>query len=187
MANTDRPNGFTPIMLIDGSPFNSAIRKYHVDVLNATAIFVGDAVTLEADGNVAPAAAGGVVLGVCTGVVVDREVAATEHPGYLPATTAGDIYVSVGPNVLYEVQEDGAVSTLASTDIGANIDLVAGAGSATTGRSAHELDSDTVTSAGSAQFRLVDYVRREDNEVGVANSKWIVRVHESHLNATNGI
>lgn len=187
MANADRPNGFTPIMLIDGSPFNGAVRKYSVDATNATAIFPGDAITLEADGNVTPAAAGGVVLGVCTGVVVDRTIAATEHPGYLPATTAGEIYVAVGPNVLYEVQEDGLVSQLAATDVGANIDLIAGAGSTTTGRSAHELDSDTVTSAGSAQFRLVDYIRREDNEVGVANSRWIVRVHESHLNATNGI
>lgn len=187
MANSDRPSGFTPIMLIDGSPFNSAVRVYPVDAANATAIFVGDAVTLEDDGHVAPAAAGGVVLGVCTGVVVNRTIAATEHPGYLPATTAGYVYVAVGPNVLYEVQEDGVGGALAETNIGNNIDLIAGAGSTTTGRSAHELDSNTATAAGSAQFRIVDYVHRADNDITAVNSKWIVRVHESHLNAANGV
>lgn len=180
-------HGFTPIMLIDGSPYNGAVRKYPVDSSNATAIFVGDAITLEDDGNVTPAAAGGIVLGVCTGVVVNRSVAATEHPGYLPASTAGYIYVAVGPDVLYEVQEDGVGGALAATNIGNNIDLIAGTGSTTTGRSAHEIDSNTATAAGSAQFRIVDYVHREDNDITAVNSKWIVRVFESHWTTTNGI
>lgn len=187
MANADRPNGFIPVRTVSGSPFNDAVEIYPVDASNATAIFVGDAVTLEADGNCAPAAAGGVVLGVCVGIEVDRTVSATEHPGYLPATTAGNIRVAVGPDVLYEVQEDGDTSQLAATDVGANIDLIAGAGSTITGRSAHELDSDTVTSAGSAQFRIVKFMPRADNEVGSTGARWIVRVHESHFAATNGI
>ena len=68
MANADRPRGFTPVGTIDGSPYNSAIRTYPVDVANATAIFPGDAVTLEADGNVAAAGSTSVILGVCVGV-----------------------------------------------------------------------------------------------------------------------
>lgn len=187
MANADRPNGAVPVMTLDGSPFNGPTRPYAVDASNATAVFRGDFVTLEADGNVTPAAAGGVLLGVVTGVKVDRSVAATEHPGYLPASTAGTVFVAVGEDVLYEMQEDGVTSTLTEADVGANIDIIAGAGSTTTGISAHELDSDTVTSAGSAQLRIVDFIDRPDNATGSTGARWLVKIHENHFGQTNGI
>lgn len=187
MSNVDRPMGAIPVGTISGSPVNGAVREYPVDASNATAIFPGDFVTLETDGNVTPAAAGGVILGVCVGVKVDRSVAATEHPGYLPATTAGDIMVSVGPDVIYEVQEDGVGGALDAGAIGSNIDHIAGAGSTDTGRSAHELDSSSATAAGSAGLRIIGFSKRVDNEVGSANGKLLVVVHESHLNAANGI
>lgn len=186
MANSDRPSGARPVGTISGSPWGGHVKKYPVDSSNGTAIFRGDFITLEADGNVTPAAAGGIILGVCTGVVIDRSVAATEHPGYLPASTAGNILVAVGPDILYEVQEDSVGSNLAATDVGTNIDLIAGAGSTTTGVSAHELDSSTATAAGTAQLRVVKLVEREDNAVG-ANAKWLVRVFESHWTTTNGV
>lgn len=195
MANVDRPSGATPVGTISGSPWNAAVRPYSVDSSNATAIFVGDFVTLEADGNCTPAAAGGVILGVCVGIkkIAEDEFGVSGYhtaPNldirYLPASTAGTILVSVGNDILYEVQEDSVGSNLALTDVGANIDLIAGAGSTTTGNSAHELDSSTVTAAGSAQLRIIGKVNRPDNAVGT-NCRWIVRVHESHLAATNGI
>jgi hypothetical protein len=157
-----------------------------VDSSNATAIFRGDAVTLETDGNVTPAAAGGVILGVCEGVVVDREVAATEHPGYLPASTAGYVLVRVEDGALYEVQEDSDGGDLDAGAVGSNIDHIAGTGSTVSGVSGHEIDSSTLTAAGSAGWRIVGLVERVDNEIGT-NAKWLVTVHESHLKATNGI
>lgn len=187
MANVDRPMGAIPVETLSGSPVSGAIREYAVDSSNATAIFPGDFITLEADGNVTPAAAGGVILGVCVGVKVDRAVAATEHPGYLPASTAGYIKVAVGPDIIYEVQEDSVGGALDATAVGANIDHIAGAGSTTTGRSAHELASSTLTAAGSAGLRIIGPSKRVDNEVGSDNGKWLVRVHESHFAATNGI
>lgn len=187
MANADRPRGFTPVGTLSGSAWEGAVRAYSVDSSNATAIFPGDAITLEADGNVTPAAAGGVILGVCVGVKVNKAVAATEHPGYLPASTAGTVYVSVGSDVIYEIQEDGVGGAMTADAIGSNVDHIAGAGSTTTGRSAHELDSSTETAAGSAGFRVIDYVRKEDNDVTLTNAKFLVYVHESHLKAANGI
>ena len=186
MANVDRPNGFKPVGTVSGSPWQGAVRTYPVDASNATAIFNGDAVTLETDGNVTPAAAGGVILGVVVGIEVDRSVAATEHPGYLPATTAGNVRVCIAPDAIYEVQEDSVGGALDAGAVGSNIDHVAGAGSTTTGNSAHELDSSSLTAAGSAGFRIVGLVDRVDNEIGT-NAKWLVRVHESHFAATNGI
>jgi hypothetical protein len=178
MANVDRPNGFKLVGTISGTGINGNMRHYNVDSSNATAVFVGDAVKLEADGNVAPAAAGDAVLGVVVGVEVDRSIPETEHPGYIPASTAGRVKVAVGPDYLYEAQEDSVGSNLALTDVGANVDLVAGSGSTTTGQSAHELDSSSVVST-TAQFRIVGLVDREDNEVGT-HAKWLVRIHESH-------
>lgn len=198
MANTDRPNGFVPIGTISGSPYSGYIRAYEADA-SAGAIFLGDMVILEADGKVAPAAAGSTqLLGACVGFLEHMPIkvdgvtgnflstSALDHVVYKPASTAGVVLVAVGPDVLYEVQEDGDTSDLAVTDIGSNIDLIAGSGSTTTGRSGFELNSDTVTAAGSAQFRIIDMVDRPDNELGDW-ARWIVRIHESHLAQTNGV
>ena len=189
MANVDRPSGLRPIGSLDGSPYNGPVRHRPVDSSNGTAIFVGDAVILEDDGNVAPASAGGNILGVCVGVVVDRAVAATEHPGYLPASTAGTILVVEGPDVLFEIQEDDVDGTaLTRAAIGSNADILATAGSTTTGVSAHELDRSTITddSPATATLRIIELVDRDDNEVG-DYAKWIVRINEHMHRETTGL
>lgn len=189
MANVDRPRGLTVIGTIDGSPVSGAVRERPVDASNATAIFPGDAVILEDDGNVAPyTSGGGNLLGVCVGVVVDRAQAKTEHPGYLPASTAGSILVAEGPDLLFEIQEDDGGTALTSAAIGSNADILATAGSTTTGRSAHELDRSTITdgSAATAQLRLIQLVEAEDNAHGDW-AKWIVRINEHVHNETTGL
>lgn len=202
MANTDRPNGFVPVGTITGAAWTDAVRRYPVDSANATAIFLGDMIMLEDDGNVAPATAGATsLLGACVGVEHSdpgSNTARTLQGGgsydlnlslkYLPANTAGYVYVVVDPNALYEVQEDSDVSSLTADAVGSNIDHIANAGSTVTGRSGHELDSDTVTDAvpGAAGFRIVGLVEREDNEVGT-NARWIVKINESHFTDTVGL
>lgn len=190
MANVDRPNGARLIGTISGSPLGGNIRARDVDASNATAIFVGDFVILEDDGYVAPytGTGGGNLLGVCVGVKVNRSVAATEHPGYLPATTAGTIYVAEGPDYLFEIQEDDAGTALTVAAIGSNADVLATAGSTTTGISAHEIDRSTITdgSPATAQLRLVDLVDREDNAFG-DSARWIVRINEHVHRETTGL
>jgi len=181
MANVDRPNGLRPIRTLSGSPWSSSVEEFAVDVSNATAIFIGDAIKIEDDGNVAPSGAGGAIIGVCVGVKVDRTVAATEHPGYLPATTAGNIMVVTAKDCVYEVQEDSVGGAMVATNVGSNGDIAAGAGSTTTGRSAYELDSSDViakdASAATAQFRVIRLSTRPDNEVGT-EAKWEVTINE---------
>lgn len=190
MANVDRPNGAHVIGTIDGSPVNMHTRKRPVDSSNATAIFQGDFIILEDDGNVAPytGSGGGNLLGVCVGVVVSRTVSQTEHPGYLPATTAGNILVAEGPDLLFEIQEDNDGTALTSAAIGSNADVLATAGSTTTGQSAHELDRSTSTdgSPGTAQLRLIQLVEAEDNAHGDW-AKWIVRINEHVHNEATGL
>ncbi len=188
MANKDAPRGAYPVDSL-GGPINHKGRLYDVDASNGTAIFPGDFVKLEADGNVAPAAATDELLGVCIGVQLvqlsdnflsNNNLSETEHPGYLPASTAGTIIVVDDPNALFLIQSDG---TIEAVDKGNNADIVAGAGSTTTGRSAHEVSATTGT--GTAQLRLIDYERSPDNDVTAANSNWIVKINEHfHVDVT---
>jgi len=177
MPNIDAPSGARPVMK-DGSPYSGSFRKMEVAATNATAIFQGDFVVQNADGTVSPATAGAtnVIVGVCAGVVVDRTIAATEHPGYLPALTAGYILVAPAETCFFRIQEDSVVSTLAATERGARINFIAGAGSATTGRSAHELDSSSVGQNATYQLSLIDIVQAPDNAYGT-NAEWIVKVN----------
>ena len=186
MANVNRPNGFKPVGTISGSPWSGAVRKYSCDA-SSGAIFPGDLIKLEADGKAEAAAAGDTqLIGVCVGIVVDRDVAATEHPGYKPATTAGEILVCIAPDALYEAQEDGDTTDLALTDIGANVDMVDAGGSTVTGQSVQMIDSDSATASGSAQLRIVDFIDRPDNAIG-DYARWVVRIHESHFTTANGV
>lgn len=163
---------------------NIPVNKYDVDATNATAIFVGDFVKLEADGNVAPAAAGNRILGVCVGVMDDYDDLSRR---YLPATTAGKILVADSPDTVFEVQEDDGGTALTSAARGALVDIVAGAGSATTSISAHELDQDSVDTT-SGQLRLLSITDVENNDYG-DNADWLVLIneHEFNQNTTTGV
>lgn len=189
MANVDRPNGLRPIRTLSGSPWSSSVEEFAVDSSNGTAIFIGDAIKQEDDGNVAPSGVGGAIIGVCVGVVVDRDVAATEYPGYLPASTAGNIMVVTATDVVYEVQEDSVGGAMVAINVGSNGDIAAGAGSTTTGRSAYELDSSDViakdASAATATFRVIRLSTRPDNEIGT-EAKWEVKINE-HQRADSNI
>ena len=189
MANSNKPNGLQLVGTLDGSPINGNIRKYQMT--GSTAIFPGDAVKLDdATGLVAPAAAGDELLGVCVSVLVDRSITSTEHPGYASASSAAYVFVAVGPNYLYSIQEDSVGNTLAVTNIGSNGDLVATAGNTTMGRSGYTLDSSDVVakdaSPASAQLRVVDLDSVQGNAVGTY-ARWIVRINENHFTDTTGI
>lgn len=172
MPNVDRPRGAIPVRRMDGGACLPA-NKYSVDVGNATAIFIGDFVKLEADGNVAPAGAGDRILGVCVGVANDYDNLTRR---YLPATTAGDIFVVDDPYTIFELQEDDGGTALTAAGRGGVVEIVAGTGSTTTSISAHELDQDSVGTT-SRQLRLIRLVPREGNDYG-DNADWEVLINE---------
>lgn len=199
MANSDRPRGLTPVGTMNGSPWTGKLKLYECDA-SAANIFPGDLVTREADGKIkaVTSAADTNMLGACVAVL-------EHHPGKTNGTTdhslstgalsnikyhatgaTGVILVAVGPDVLYEAQEDGDTSTIALADVGANVDATLTVGSTTTGRSLMELDSDTVV-ATTAMLRIVEMVDAPDNELGSTGCRWIVRLNEHHFADTAGI
>jgi hypothetical protein len=184
MANVDRPNGFMPVGLLGGGSYTAMIQEHYVAVGNDVSLHVGDPVILtgvaSAEGlqgveeALGSEATEDLVLGVIVGIVVDRSVAATEHPGYLPALTEGKVLVNVDPFQLYEVQ---GITALALADYGKYCDHVWSAGNTTTGSSNVELDVSSVTTTG--QWQIIRASRRVDNEINAANQKLIVRPAET--------
>lgn len=183
MANVDRPGGFVPVGHVITGSYNGQSREYKVASSYGTALGVGDPVKYSGTGDsvtglptVERAAAGDKMVGVIVGFKVDPAVAATIHPGYLPASTGGTVLVCDDPWVIYEVQEDSDSGNIAITAIGEFADHVVTAGvSTTTGRSNVELDSsDAGTGDG---WRILGLVQRPDNAVGT-NAKWLVLMNE---------
>jgi len=158
--------------------------EYAVDASNGTAIFIGDFVIREADGNVAPytGTGGGNLLGVCAGVKGDYGDLTRR---YLPASTAGTIYVIDDPDAVFMIQEDDAGTALTVAAGGANCDVLATAGSTTAGISRHEIDRSSVT-ANAAQLRLIRLVPSPDNAYG-DSALWEVVINEHAYKSTSGI
>ncbi len=166
MPNRDAPMGFIPTIKLDGSVIPS--RWFPVDSSNATAIFVGDVVKAEGDGNVVPSAAGqaSAVIGVVV-AVADTKGNSAGHPNgdlstkYLPALTAGKVKVALAvADAVFRAQSSG---TVAESGRFASVDHVAGVGSTVTARSAHELNSSLSTQA---QFKIIDKVDDPSNAWG---------------------
>lgn len=199
MANADRPNGLIPVGTKSGGPWSATVQEFPVDANTAGNIAIGSAVILEAGGNLelATAAATNVILGVVVGFVptgnsspdnflTTSNLGASEHPGYLPATTAGRALVSVGRDVLYRGQMDSG-TVVAATAVGARTNLASNSVSTTTGRSTAELDA-TIGVDATYQFQIWDYVRSPDNDLTVEHSDWIVSINlDQNANATAGI
>lgn len=183
MANVNRPKGFSVSRTMSGSPISGTLRQYPVDAANAVAINPGDAVKLEDDGNVAAITSDSdTLLGVCTGVVVDRAVPNTEHPGYLPALTAGNILIGVGTDLVYTIQEDSVGGSMVAANVGATGNVAIGVGDTTTAGSGHLLDSSSVIANDGTpavgQLVVLGLVNAPDNELGT-NAKWEVRINKS--------
>jgi len=194
MANVDRPNGAVAIDSLTGSPVVGKMNPYTADgTVNDAAIFPGDFVTLTANGTVRVAVAAEVILGVCGGIEVaaptvedgflsNNNIGVTEHPGYLPADTAGTVLVLDDPDQLFEIQSDGIIT---SVDQGNNAEIVPTAGSTVTGRSAMEVSATTI--AGTAQLRLIRPIKRADNDITLTNGRWIVYINEHAYRTAAGI
>lgn len=176
MANIDNPRGFWAVRHLSGGV--PPTRRYSVDSNNATAIFIGDLVKIEADGNITPAGAGDgcAVIGVAAACYdINKKPA-----GYLPALNAGYVDVWDDPDTIFGVQADGTTS---SEDIGATKDHVAGAGNTLTGISGHELDSD---GSNQNQLKIIGKIDTPDNSWGT-NADIEVLIVEHHYRSTSSI
>jgi hypothetical protein len=181
MANVSRINGFRPIGHQSGAPWNGKVNKYWIAAADGTATFVGDIVSLgptaDADGTA------GAIQATASSAPLGPIVWMEPNPNdlmqnYRPASqniasqAAGRwVYVADSPDLVMEVQEDAVGGALALASVGLNAQPIVGAGSTTTGQSGMQLDTSTAAVTATHTLRILGFIQRPDNEVGVANAK----------------
>lgn len=202
MANADTPFGLRPVRHRNGAPYNGAVTAYYVPASYATALFIGDPVVKTGTSNtveVTAPGAGAFPVGTLpainkatagddnaiTGVIVGFAGDA-DDPIYNPASTGRVAYVCDDPDVMFEIQADGAI---AAAQVGLNAVLIyTNSGSTATGVSGAELDtsSDAPAADASNQLTIRSVVNRPDNEAGSAFTKVLVTIN-NHTEAPGAI
>lgn len=140
MANLDTPKGF--------EPFGQLLR---VNIYEAgSACYPGDLVTLASDGQVDPATAGSIILGLCLtyASAAGEAIAVADHPAQ---------------QIVGQVAES---EIDAQTDIGNCCDILATAGNSTYKASRQEVDGSTQSGSATAQLRLLGIENKPGNALG---------------------
>jgi len=183
MANADAAFGFVPVRHMSGNAPRT--NQYTITSGLAENIFTGDLCIITAGGVVTPHSATEVNnIGVFAGVSYTASDGSYVYSEYWPSgTVATDIiaYVYDCPYTVFRVQSAGSP---AQTNIGNCADVVAGAGSTTTGQSGFEISG--TMAAGAATCKLIALVETPDNAFG-ANAVMEVLINEHLLKDSAGV
>tara|TARA_R100001509_G_scaffold139779_1_gene94321 strand:- start:2442 stop:3056 length:615 start_codon:yes stop_codon:yes gene_type:complete len=202
MATTAAPYGLKPVKRADGLPYAGATSQYLIDPAGeGTNLFYGQVVHIGADGYIALSTATGAdattnalptgttltgSLGVFVGCEYVNSSGQTVQAQYYPSGTANGgaikAYVVDDPNVLFQVQADGAMD---QSDIGANTFFAAAqstsTGNTSTGNSTSAVDATTVTTT--AAFRIVEAV----SPISDAFPDLLVKFNPGYSSMTNAV
>ena len=183
MANVDAAFGFIPIRHLSG--YAPRANKYTIATGLAENIFTGDLVIVIADGVITPHTATETNnIGVFAGVSYTASDGSYVYSQYWPSGTAATniiAYVYDDPFIVYKVQSAG---TPAQTNIGNCADVVAGAGSTTTGISGFE--SSGTMSNGTASVKILALHDNPNNAFGT-NAVMEVLINEHLIKDGAGI
>lgn len=196
MANVNAPFGLRPSKKSANGVMTMGVNPYYVRSDYSTALFVGDAIVKTGTANLTAfqgfepgtlptvnkitAGTGNASTGVVVGFSVDPNGLANQ---YNPASTERIAYVLDDANASFYIQDD-ATATLASTDVGANFNLViTTAGSTTTGQSGTMLAANTTATTATLQLTILRLAPIPGNALG-ANAIWEVRLN-NHTEAPN--
>jgi hypothetical protein len=191
MANVDRPFGLRPVRYRSGAPYNGATTPCYINAsYNSGGLFIGDPVVRVAGGSNAAAVvapgAGKFAIGTLpevekaaagdanrvSGVIVSFSPLPTDlNKNYNPTSTQRVANVCMDPDVVFEIQADGAIP---AASIGLNaVFIYTHSGSTTTGLSGVELDttSDVPAADASNQMIILSAVNRDDNDTTLAHAK----------------
>lgn len=169
MANVNKPFGLKPVRYKNGSAWDGKMTEYSALSTNATAIFNNDAVVITgavdtdefATPVVAAATAGARLRGVLGGIAM---YPADINLNYRKASTAQKVLVIDDPNVVFRVQGDASATD--ALLVGLNANLVATAGSTTTGLSAFVLNTTGATHTSSLQCKVLRRSAIPGNKAG---------------------
>lgn len=207
MANVDSRFGLKPIRHKSGAPYNGAANAYYVPSSYGTALYIGDPVVKTGTSNTAAVTAPGAgrfnigtlpeinkaTVGDAnrvTGAIVGFAPLPTDlGKAYNPASTARVVFVADDPDLVFEIQADGAIP---AASIGLNAVFIAThTGDTTTGLSGIELDttSDVPAADASNQMVILRAANREDNDTTLEFAKvevMLINHTEAQGNTANG-
>lgn len=172
MSNTDTPFGLRPVRHRNGAPYNGAVNPYYIPSSYMTALFIGDPVIKTGTSNTAFVSAAGVgdfeigtlpeinkatagATNRVTGVIVGFAPLPNDlTKQYNPSATERVALVCDDPDMIFEIQSDGALSA-AQISLNA-VFIFTNAGSTVSGLSGVELDSGTTTApAADATYQMM--------------------------------
>jgi len=183
MANVDAAFGFIPIRHMSGNAPRT--NKYTCASGLAENIFKGDLCIIISTGLVTPHTATEVNnIGVFDGCSYTASDGSYVYSEYWPTGTSATnivMYVYDDPYTVFKVQSAGSP---AQTNIGNCADVVAGAGSTTTGQSGFEISG--TMAAGTATCKIMALHDAPDNAFG-ANAIMEVIINEHLLKDGAGI
>jgi hypothetical protein len=195
MANKDAPRGLTPVRHRNGAPYTGSGNAYYVPSTYATSLFVGELVVKTGTSNTALVKDRGQDYAPGTLPEINKTAAGDGNPstgvimGFAPdpsnldksyglASTERVAFVCDDPDVVFQIQDDGAAA-LAATVVGLNAVVIdTHAGSTSTGRAGTELDtnSDAPAADASNQLTIQRLAAITDNALG-ANAVWEVKIN----------
>ena len=199
MATTAAPYGLKPVKRADGMAYAGATSQYLIDPAGeATNLFNGQVVHIGADGYIALSTATGAdgttnalptgtaltgSLGVFVGCEYENSEGQTTFSQYYPSGSINaKAFVVDDPNVLFQVQADGAMD---QSDIGANTFFAAAqstsTGNTATGNSTSAVDATTKTTT--AAFRIVASV----SPICDAFPDLLVKLNPGYSSMTNAV
>jgi len=191
----EAPYGFKPINRLDGMPYAGAVRHIKIASGYAANVFNGDLVSIVAAGTVEKFA--GTTTGSPVGVFVgcsytNPTTKQKQFDQYWPTgTVAADAvaYVVDDPNAVFKVVTTDASSDLeaaARAVIGANVSIVQGTGSATTGNSGVSVLGSSAATTNTLPIRVIDVV--PETATGAdAFVELIVKINIHQYNNTTGV
>ena len=184
MAASAAPYGAKPIGTLSASgSFTGKVQHIKIASGYDTLISWGDFVKLGAAGTIEKDA--GTTTATPVGVFMGCSYTAptTSQPTYAQMWTA-DVaasdavaYVLTDPNVLFQMQGDGAIT---QAMLGSNFAIVVTAGSTTIGRSKNAVDQSTSATTNTLPLRIIDFVDGPDSAVGDAYTDVIMKFNAGH-------
>lgn len=203
MSSVSRLNGFRPVKMITGAPYNGQAELAFVPASDSTVIMVGDAVKLLGDARAASGAptvtrvsgasdiAYGIVVGILFTGVGDVQnvppVTDLNTPVYRRTLTDRYLLVCTDPGVVYEAQY--LTTSVAAATITANVGLNGSwdvtAGSTTTGASGMSIAALSATTA-TLPLKVVGFPNRPDNIPGDTYFSYYVKLNNVQYGTGTG-
>ena len=203
MSSVSRLNGFRPVKMITGAPYNGQAELAFMSSGDSSVVMVGDAVKLAGDSRSPTGAptvtrvsgatdiAYGIVVGILFAGVGDVQnvppVNDLNTPVYRRASTDRYVLVCTDPNVIYEAQylTTGVAAATITANVGLNGSWDVTAGNTTSGASGMSIAALSATTA-TLPLKVVGFPSRPDNVPGDTYFSYYVKLNNAQYGTGTG-